>query len=241
MFLGRYQSNKPTALPSNIDMAGYFGRRLFKSFDNRINNALFYEQWSLLVNFKDSWQQGLGSSVRITPPSDRFWADPFVLHRAGFYYVFFEELIYSRVRAHISVGVLDEHYNLHNVTEILTRPYHLSFPFIFTYDEVAYMVPESRENKTIELYRCERFPDKWQFCMNLMEDIEAVDTVLFPYQGKWWMFTNIKENKGCSLYDELSIFYSDNPLSNEWMPHQGNPVISDVRRARQAGNIFFSN
>ena len=49
------------------------------------------------------------------------------------------------------------------------------------------------------------------------------------------------ENNGESLDDELFLFYADSPLTSEWTPHPMNPIVSDVRRARPAGNIFLDN
>jgi hypothetical protein len=74
-----------------------------------------------------------------------------------------------------------------------------------------------------------------------MEDVEAVDTVVFFYNDKWWLFTNIIENKGSSSLDELFLFYSDNLLSKKWIEHPKNPIVSDVRKSRSAGNIFIDN
>jgi hypothetical protein len=71
-----------------------------------------------------------------------------------------------------------------------------------------------------------------------MENVSAVDTTLFFRNNKWWLFTNMIENNGSSSWDELFLFYSDSPLSNNWIPHEKNPIISDVRSARSAGNFF---
>ena len=71
-----------------------------------------------------------------------------------------------------------------------------------------------------------------------MNNVNAVDTTIFNYNDKWWVFTGMKENLGSSNSDELFLFHSDNPLSNDWESHSNNPIISDVRQARPAGKIF---
>jgi len=38
--------------------------------------------------------------------------------------------------------------------------------------------------------------------------------------------------------DELCLFFAD-ALMGPWTPHRGNPVLSDVRRARPAGTLFY--
>ena len=76
--------------------------------------------------------------------------------------------------------------------------------------------------------------------MNIMENVRAVDATVLYYKNKWWMFANLLENDGTSTWDELFLFYADQPLSDSWKPHARNPVISDARRARPAGAIFGS-
>jgi hypothetical protein len=43
---------------------------------------------------------------------------------------------------------------------------------------------------------------------------------------------------GGSTFDELHLFHSDS-LEGEWTPHCKNPIVSDVRRSRPAGALFF--
>lgn len=41
-----------------------------------------------------------------------------------------------------------------------------------------------------------------------------------------------------SSWDELHLFFADDPLSASWTPHPLNPIVSDVSNARPAGPIF---
>jgi hypothetical protein len=103
------------------------------------------------------------------------------------------------------------------------------------------MIPESNNNKTIELYRCIEFPYKWEFKMNLMKNITAVDSTLFYYNNKWWLFCNMVEYEGASKNDELYLFYADEIETTNWTPHPLNPIVSDVTNSRPAGEIFIYN
>ncbi|HDQ45024.1 MAG TPA: hypothetical protein ENN17_05920 [bacterium] len=108
------------------------------------------------------------------------------------------------------------------------------------------MIPETRLNKTIELYECTDFPLKWEFRMNLMENVDAVDTTLFFHHQKWWLFTCILQDRESLFnsdlyYDALYLFYSDSLFSEDWIPHPLNPVVTDVRKARPAGRIFVDS
>jgi hypothetical protein len=122
--------------------------------------------------------------------------------------------------------------------KVLERDYHLSYPLLFEWHGELYMIPESGDNRTVELYRCTDFPTGWEFVRNLMEGIEAYDSTVLHQNGRWWIFANVVEERGASSWDELFLFHSESLLANEWIPHRLNPVVSDVRRARPAGAII---
>jgi hypothetical protein len=119
---------------------------------------------------------------------------------------------------------------------VVQRDYHLSYPFLVEDGGRLYMVPESAENHTIEIYRCIDFPHKWRRERVLIDGIFAADATLHRHDGRWWMFANVAAN-GAEIHDELHIFTSDT-LLGEWKPLAGNPVKSDVRGARPAGKLF---
>jgi hypothetical protein len=173
----------------------------------------------------------------IVPPSDRYWADPHVLYRNGEHYVFIEEYSFENAKGHISVIRIDKDGSYAKATTVLERPYHLSYPFVFEHAGEVYMVPESMHNRTVELYRCTEFPERWEFVCNLLEGVSAVDSTLLFHNGTWWLFANVLENEGGSASEELFVFYTDALLSGNWTPHPLNPVVSDVTRARPAGPI----
>ncbi len=100
------------------------------------------------------------------------------------------------------------------------------------------MIPETAQNKTIELYECVDFPDVWRHKMNLMEDVQAVDTTLLFHHGKWWLFTSLTEHDAALAGDELFLFYADDLLTTQCQAHPLNPIVSDVRQARPAGAIL---
>jgi hypothetical protein len=110
---------------------------------------------------------------------------------------------------------------------------------IFRWRNGYYMIPETRQNGTIELYRAVDFPDRWELEKVLFHNVQAVDSTLFDHHGKLWLFTNMSISGGATT-DELFIFYSDSPFG-EWVPHSKNPVVSDVRRSRPAGKLFWLN
>lgn len=200
--------------------------------------AFYHDCWHLLIDMRESDDLNFQETRKVVPPKDRFWADPHVQQKDGRYYIFVEEYFYKKKKGHISVIEMDPQGNYQNPVQILERGYHFSYPFVFEREDKYYMIPESAGHRTIELYECVEFPYKWQFKMNLMENIRAVDTTLFYYQETWWLFTAITENEGAFPQNELYLFYSADPFTTKWQPHPKNPIVSDVKKARPAGKIF---
>ena len=201
--------------------------------------------WQLRINnIRDSnyCQDDFSTFKAINPPRRLFWADPFIIADENNYYVFVEEFIYKTNKAHLSVLQLDCDGHLFKSKKILERPYHLSYPFVFKIDGTYYMIPETNQNKTIELYKCCDFPYIWKFEKYIMENISGTDTTLFHYENKWWLFTTIDQTGGVSSCStELFLFYSDDPIMGKWVSHPLNPVVSDESRARCAGKIFIDD
>jgi hypothetical protein len=100
-----------------------------------------------------------------------------------------------------------------------------------------YMIPETRQERTVELYRATSFPAAWTAETVLIRDIDAVDATIQKIDGKFWMFAGVSNGK-YSNCDELNLFFTD-VLTGPWTPHPCNPVLSDVRRARPAGALFY--
>lgn len=198
-------------------------------------------KWILMYNFQDSISSSFWRFKKIIPPLDKFWADPFIVNHNDKYFIFIEEFDYKLGKGHISYIKLDKDGNHSTSKKVLEEEYHLSYPYIFNYNGTLYMIPESSENNTIDLYYCEEFPNKWLFKKTLINNINAHDASLLVKDDKFWLFVNIVEDELISPNDELHIFYSDNLLNGEWKEHPQNPVISDVEKARSAGKLFYHN
>jgi len=235
-------TDKKLSPPSNF-LFIFLSLRLFFRFCFSYLERRFYnmEQWCLMFaqrkeNFK---HLPLKDFKIITPPKDRFWADPFVVYKDKQYFIFLEECLFSDpANAYLCVIKLEDDGSFSTPQKILHKSYHLSYPFVFEYEKEFYMIPESGQNKTVELYKCRNFPDKWDFVMNLMENVSAYDSTLFFKDNRWWLFCNIKEEKGAPSFDELFLFSAKDFMTQEWSAHPMNPIVSDVKNARPAGKIF---
>lgn len=208
------------------------------------------EQWILLLGRKSALTsandiQAISDFKKIIPPADRFWADPFMVSWAGQDYVFFEELIYSHGKGTLACMALDdvdvyaEGEQSAQPVVILEKPYHLSYPFTFRYQDTLYMMPESAENRTLDIYRCDQFPHQWTWVKSLMSDVEAYDATLYEdEQGEWWMFVCMRHHEYASTNELLYLFSAPSPLSDDWVSHPYNPIVTDAATARPAGNLL---
>jgi hypothetical protein len=231
----------PSFIPSVTNFAGAIVILIRK-----IYKKVFYSDpfsWILLYKKNDAndfLDYSYSSYNKLSPSKDKFWADPFVISKDDKYYIFVEEFIYKKTKGHISLLELDNNGELLNVRKLIEKPYHISYPFILELGGELYMIPETAGNRTIELYKCVDFPGNWVFVKNIMDNINAVDTTVFNYNNRWWLFTVIDEIDS-SLDDspELFLFFTDNILTDNWISHPLNPIVSDIRTARPAGKVFI--
>ncbi len=190
-------------------------------------------QWVIVYknNNKSKWH-------KIIPNSDVFQADPFIVFKDGKYYVFYEELKFKDYHGYLMVAELDTKNNqLINDKIILKLDYHLSYPNVFEENGTYYMIPESADSHSVDLFECTSFPYEWLKKQTLIDDIQTVDTTPLKTDNGWYLFTSeIVKGAGCD--DELSIYKSDDLLNQPFTKLYDEPVISDVTNARMAGHFI---
>ena len=223
------------------DLIKHISKLVLLGFNKIIYTDAF--SWKLLTTVdKVRNYDDFASFNVIKRPRQRFWADPFVIAADQKYYLFVEDFIYRKNKAHISVLELNSKGEFLRSEKIIERPYHMSYPFTFKEGGSYYMIPETSQNRTIELYKCTGFPYQWKFEGNLMENIVATDTTPFFHENLWWLFTTIDHTNGISgCSTELYLYYSDDLFSGNWTSHPLNPVVSDESNARCAGKLFVED
>ena len=235
-----FYSNQLFSFPSNLQMLKLGVATAYRFFRLKVLARASSDQWRIMYRSSSSQaaRRALWRYKELVPPDDRFWADPFVVERGSDHYIFFEELIYTEDIGTIAYLTVDRDGNTTDPITILRKPYHLSYPFVFEHEGSYYMVPETAENRSVDLYVSTSFPDEWKFKMTLLEDLELVDATLLQHNGRWWIFGGQRGDGRLSISEELHLYYSDNLFSDTWTAHPCNPVVSDVRCGRPAGAIF---
>src|SRR5882724_809285 len=168
----------------------------------------------------------------------RFYADPFPIEYEGRSFVFVEDYAHALGYGVISVVEFSADGPLGTPRPVLDRGTHLSYPFVFAHGGAVFMVPETVETGTVDLFRAASFPDRWEKEATLLSGIEASDATLFEHGGRWWMFATVRD--GGAHSDALHI-WSAADFRGPWQPHCGNPVLVDIASARPAGRVVRRN
>lgn len=212
----------------------YLSRLAIKS----IRNAFVWTRWCLL--FADTpGETNLAKFSVLKPPADEFWADPWLIERDGQTHLFFEVYRKDIGRGHVAHMELKDNKGWSEPQIVLEQSNHLSYPSLFECDGEVYMIPETKELRTVDLYRCARFPSVWKKQKTLLSEITAADATMLHYRNKWWLFLS-ETRFGEETTGELHIYFADHPLLDDcWIPHRRNPVVRDARHARQAGRFLW--
>lgn len=214
-------------------------RHLQKKFYNLTRSKhQQHEQWFLRFAFTDNpfkWQDL--HFFEIHPPKNVIYADPFVAKHQDKTFIIFEIDNHQSPHGYLGACEIFADGTHSEVRTILNCEYHLSYPFIFNYNNQWFMIPETSANKTIELWQAVDFPYQWQKKQVLIDNIEAVDSTLYQHNGLFYLLTSTKQNTK-KFGNRLDIFYSDDLLTGQWQAHQHNPVKNNLLYERPAGNIF---
>jgi hypothetical protein len=170
--------------------------------------------------------------AHVTDIAASFVADPFMVHENGIWYMFFEVL--NAVTGLGEIGLATSP----NATDwvyrqiVLKKPYHLSYPYVFQWQDDYYMTPETLTPGAIRLYRAERFPTSWVWVADLVPG-RLADPSPFRLHDRWWMLA-------CGTpygHDMLRLFDSAH-LTHGWRESPGSPLIRNNRHiARPAGRV----
>ena len=157
-------------------------------------------------------------------------ADPFLYEHEGRDWLFVEDIPPNGKGRIVAREVHVDGFG--QPVPVLERPYHVSYPIVFRDGDEIFMLPESSEDRTVQLHRATRFPYEWQLETVLYEGSQLVDTTPCYFGGLWYFFTT-RIDPGMQTF----LFYTS-ALGGRWKYHPRNPICSDARGARSAGALF---
>lgn len=167
-------------------------------------------------------------------PTGRFLADPFLVDHDGRTWLFVEDYGFDDARGVISCGELLPDGSVQGLRPCLERGHHLSYPSVFWHDGVAWMIPESEQSGTVDLYRAVDFPYRWAHERTLLR-LRCVDPTPFRHADRWWLYATHTAVPGIGV---MTLLYWSHRLTGPWRLHPSSPVCADVRAARGAGPIY---
>jgi hypothetical protein len=237
---------RPARIGNGRPPAAYVARGLATSIAKEIYRLCCYApHWHVGWRFNDGagvWQTGDLSGSRwnvLADPGNHFYADPFPITWQGRTFVFFEDLDHRVGKGIISAIEFDDAGPVGEVVPVLNEPWHLSYPFLIEDDGALWMIPESSTNGDVAIYKCVRFPDKWERHATLLSGVELADATITRHNGLNYLFGAWRDGTG-GYSDSLAIYYAEH-LMGPWLPHASNPVLIDRATTRPAGNFVTIN
>ena len=227
--------------PTNWEMVRWLGPALIKKIIRYPLRREIVQHWRIglrTTRQNPLWKTGNLEGFRwLSSARGHFWADPFLLVHGGRRWMFFENYSYAQRRAVISCAEISEAGTVNPPTNCLSAEgHHFSYPYVFQSGSDLYMVPESADSKSVDLYRCEDFPNKWVFVRSLLKG-RFVDSTVWQSKGLWWLMTTSAELGARA--GSLLLFFAQS-LTGVWSLHRSSPISNDIRSNRGAGRVFLA-
>ena len=163
-----------------------------------------------------------------------WYADPILYKFDNKIYMFYEAYNKKKKRGEIGVASVVNN-KLVNQKIIISEPFHMSYPFVFNYNNKIYMIPETSSVKKLLLYEAVNFPFEWKLSKVLMENMELSDATIIKNEDKIYLFVS-KLLSTIPYRDELLLYTLDDEF--HLLPHKNNPIITDNEFSRPAGRIL---
>lgn len=199
------------------------------------------EQWTIGIyrgktpfsfEYPLNWLNPVLKAEHVTDVPAKFVADPFLVKDGKAWYLFFEVYNNETQQGDLAVATSSNTWKWNYGQVVLDEPFHLSYPYVFEWENDYYLIPESFEANSIRLYKADDFPIKWSFVKTLVEGRDYVDNSIVHFNDKWWLFSSVTSN------DTLRLFYADN-LTGPWTEHPASPIVEENKhKARPSGRVI---
>ena len=166
-----------------------------------------------------------GITRPIPSPSYGYYADPFLWQHNDSTWLLVEEFEYTKDKGRLVVMELTD-----SLEPIAPRPListqvygafdcHASYPHLFEMNGAIHMIPETCERRSVDLYVCEQWPDRWSLVRRLLFDLDAADTMALWFNGYWWLFTSVRTG---AKNRHLEVFFTDDLINGTIRAHPEN-------------------
>lgn len=163
-----------------------------------------------------------------------FVADPFMIRTGDGWHMFFEIKNWLSRKGEIGVARSKDGFEWRYQQVVLDEPFHLSYPYVFEWNNDYYMIPETLQPGHVRLYRAISFPTKWSYVGPLVDGAFA-DPSIFLYEGRWWLFVCATPYR----HDTLRLYFADD-LMGPWVEHEKSPLVEgNANIARPGGRVII--
>lgn len=194
-------------------------------YKNKYLKKMFLET----TEWNAAWKLSSMNEYAIIPNPDGYWlADTLLFSKDDVVYLFVEAYEKETNKGRIGVMVFNGS-RFCDFRVILKKDYHLSYPFVFEFKGDVYMIPESSQNNTIEIYKASALPDKWEFVCKLM-DGNYVDTTLYRFSESEFTFYT---------YDMSNNTMCTGTLNMDDRVMEIDSIVPDDNYVKRAGGSIF--
>jgi len=198
---------------------------------------------ALNVNDHAAYLHGVNNSVLtrrvVTDRPAKFVADPFIVLPTGEVGDHSRWLMFFEVQSDgpgedgdIALATSSDAITWHYSGVVLDEPFHLSYPYVFHYQERWFMIPETGQRGQVRLYEALNFPSGWVLSSVLLDGgIQWLDPSIVRHDGRWYMMVVGKPST------ELRLYHSDDLFSG-WREHPASPIARGAGVTRPAGRIL---
>ena len=157
--------------------------------------------WQIAFRIKEThWPFDYDNIFIPIPNNKKYWyADPLLFEDEGKIYLFCEAFNNKEQKGEIAVmewkGGTWTHPDI-----IISNNYHMSYPNVFKCIGEYYMIPESAECGSLELYKAEVFPYVWKKECNILEKENLADPTIFEHDENLYLYAwneTVPMYKGC--------------------------------------------
>ena len=167
-----------------------------------------------------------------------FVADPFLVQTKEAWHMFFEVYNFDSDRGEIGWASSDNGIAWSYKQIVLRESFHLSYPYIFEWENRFFMIPEAHQSRSVRLYEARQFPTDWVCTEELLTGRPFNDSSLFYHDKYWWL---LSETDSEMRFDTLRLYYA-NDLHGPWKEHPKSPVVrGDPKIARPAGRVIVTS
>ena len=199
-----------------------FSIHLFETQDHPFDIS----NWKLIKNIQPDM-----SFIKINPV--QIVADPFLFVHHDELFVFYEKQILKN-KGTIEMIKTKDMANWSKPITVLKRSTHLSYPFVFEDNERIFMIPETYQDKNVQLCRANKDLTEWGSEKELLSGEKYVDSSIIRHNQVYYLFTTIlRENNE----QELQLYFSKD-LFGEFEKHPKSPIAKGNITGRCGGAIF---